>query len=102
MELIIHNLFTEEGPEIHIKSAALYVTEGEELSFWEVGCNANIKAKKAERCDFRQIMERATQRGHIAIGYRHSGASIFEINPEDKHVPQVWSEGDSIACVSEE
>lgn len=87
---LIAQLFDPEGNEIHIKECTLYAFEGESLNFWE-------------------IINRARQRGEVAIGYQlaadvAAGAAEkgLVINPLDKENKIVWSQGDKIVVLSED
>ncbi|RVW74725.1 putative ion channel CASTOR [Vitis vinifera] len=62
---VLEELFAEEGNEMQIRQANLYLREGEELSFYE-------------------IILRARQRREIVIGYRQSSAERAIINPQPK------------------
>nr|KYP72047.1 hypothetical protein KK1_011336 [Cajanus cajan] len=69
---VLEELFAEEGNEMHIRQADLYLCEGEELSFYE-------------------IMLRARQRREIVIGYRLANAERAVINPPAKTDRRKWS-----------
>jgi len=86
--LLLDDLFSAEGNEIHIKDANLYTFPGETLSFWG-------------------ILNRARQRGEVAIGWqRKEDADLFpkglNINPENKGVDYIWNVGDRIIVLSED
>ncbi|CAJ1976079.1 unnamed protein product [Sphenostylis stenocarpa] len=69
---VLEELFAEEGNEMHIRQADLYLCEGEELSFYE-------------------IMLRSRQRREIVIGYRLANAERAVINPPAKTDRRKWS-----------
>ncbi|KAL3565677.1 hypothetical protein D5086_033723 [Populus alba] len=62
---VLEELFADEGNELQIRQADLYLNEGEELSFYEV-------------------LLRARQRREIVIGYRAANAEKAVINPPAK------------------
>ncbi|KAL3565227.1 hypothetical protein D5086_033273 [Populus alba] len=62
---VLEELFADEGNELQIRQADLYLSEGEELSFYEV-------------------LLRARQRREIVIGYRAANAERAVINPPAK------------------
>ncbi|KHF98770.1 Ion channel CASTOR [Gossypium arboreum] len=63
---VLEELFAEEGNELHIRLAELYLHEGEEMSFYE-------------------IILRARQKREIVIGYRLENAERAVINPPNKN-----------------
>ncbi|XP_061352770.1 ion channel CASTOR-like [Gastrolobium bilobum] len=79
---VLEELFAEEGNEMHIRQADLYVCEGEELSFYE-------------------IMLRARQRREIVIGYRFANAERAVINPPAKNDRRKWSLMDVFVVITE-
>lgn len=79
---LVEQLFTEEGAELHIKHAWLYVEDGEVLSFW-------------------QVQKRALLRGHVLIGYRQASMADFLINPPNKATPMTWTLGCYFVVCSE-
>ncbi|KAL9314989.1 hypothetical protein ACSQ67_020441 [Phaseolus vulgaris] len=79
---VLEELFAEEGNEMHIRPADLYLCEGEELSFYE-------------------IMLRARQRREIVIGYRLDNAERAVINPPAKTDRRKWSLKDVFVVITE-
>ncbi|KAF7824304.1 ion channel CASTOR isoform X2 [Senna tora] len=80
---VLEELFAEEGNEMHIRQADLYLCEeGEELSFYE-------------------IMLRARQRRDIVIGYRLVNAERAVINPPSKNDRRKWSSKDVFVVITE-
>ncbi|KAL0366594.1 UNVERIFIED_CONTAM: Ion channel CASTOR [Sesamum radiatum] len=69
---VLEELFAEEGNELHIRGADLYLHEGEELSFYE-------------------LLLRARQRREIVIGYRLADTEKAVINPTAKNERRKWS-----------
>lgn len=92
MGLLIDDIFSEEGNELHIKDIRCYVhlEQNENLSFWG-------------------ILNRARQRGEVAIGYQRledttngSPEKGLVINPLDKSAEIHWTMGDKIVVISED
>ncbi|KAM3750131.1 hypothetical protein ACB098_04G014000 [Castanea mollissima] len=79
---VLEELFAEEGNEMHIRHADLYLREGEELSFYE-------------------ILLRARQRREIVIGYRFANAERAVINPPAKSERRRWSLKDLFVVIAE-
>ncbi|KAL2345997.1 hypothetical protein Fmac_007282 [Flemingia macrophylla] len=79
---VLEELFAEEGNEMHIRQADLYLCEGDELSFYE-------------------IMLRARQRREIVIGYRLANAERAVINPPAKSDRRKWSLKDVFVVITE-
>ncbi|KAM3702303.1 hypothetical protein ACJW31_04G015700 [Castanea mollissima] len=79
---VLEELFAEEGNEMHIRHADLYLHEGEELSFYE-------------------ILLRARQRREIVIGYRFANAERAVINPPAKSERRRWSLKDLFVVIAE-
>ncbi|XP_065881577.1 ion channel CASTOR-like isoform X5 [Euphorbia lathyris] len=79
---VLEELFAEEGNEMHIRQADLYLREGEELSFYE-------------------IILRARQRREIVIGYRAANAERAVINPPSKNERKKWSLKDVFVVIAE-
>jgi hypothetical protein len=79
---VLEELFAEEGNEMHIQQAEMYLSEGEELSFYEV-------------------LLRARQRREIVIGYRLSMADKAVINPPSKNEKRRWSVKDFLVVIAE-
>ncbi|XP_021691556.1 ion channel CASTOR isoform X5 [Hevea brasiliensis] len=79
---VLEELFAEEGNEMHIRQADLYLREGEELSFYE-------------------IILRARQRREIVIGYRLANAERAVINPPAKSERRRWSLKDVFVVIAE-
>ncbi|CAK7322484.1 unnamed protein product [Dovyalis caffra] len=79
---VLEELFAEEGNELQIRQADLYLREGEELSFYEV-------------------LLRARQRREIAIGYRVANAERAVINPPAKSERRRWSLNDVFVVIAE-
>lgn len=79
---VLEELFAEEGNELQIRQADLYLREGEELSFLEV-------------------LLRARQRREIVIGYRSVNAERAVINPPSKSERQRWSLQDVFVVIAE-
>lgn len=67
---------------MQIRGADLYISEGEELSFYEV-------------------LLRARQRREIVIGYRLANAEKAVINPPNKTAKQRWSVKDVFVVITE-
>ncbi|XP_076959776.1 ion channel CASTOR-like isoform X2 [Bidens hawaiensis] len=79
---VLEELFAEEGNEMHIRQADLYIKEGEELSFYE-------------------ILLRARQRREIVIGYRSGNVEKAVINPPGKMEKRRWSVKDVFVVIAE-
>ncbi|ONI27734.1 hypothetical protein PRUPE_1G102500 [Prunus persica] len=79
---VLEELFAEEGNELQIRQADLYLREGEELSFYEV-------------------LLRARQRREVMIGYRLADAERAVINPPSKSKRQRWSVKDVFVVIAE-
>nr|6O6J_A Chain A, Ion channel CASTOR [Lotus japonicus]6O7A_A Chain A, Ion channel CASTOR [Lotus japonicus]6O7A_B Chain B, Ion channel CASTOR [Lotus japonicus]6O7A_C Chain C, Ion channel CASTOR [Lotus japonicus]6O7A_D Chain D, Ion channel CASTOR [Lotus japonicus] len=79
---VLEELFAEEGNEMHIRQADIYLREGEEMSFYE-------------------IMLRARQRREILIGYRLANAERAVINPPAKTGRRKWSLKDVFVVITE-
>ncbi|CAI9268867.1 unnamed protein product [Lactuca saligna] len=79
---VLEELFAEEGNEMHIRQADLYIKEGEELSFYE-------------------ILLRARQRREIVIGYRLGNVEKAVINPPGKMEKRNWSLKDVFVVIAE-
>ncbi|KAI3459848.1 hypothetical protein Pfo_016511 [Paulownia fortunei] len=79
---VLEELFAEEGNELHIRGADLYLHEGEELSFYE-------------------ILLRARQRREIVIGYRPADTEKAVINPSAKNERRKWSLKDVFVVIAE-
>jgi len=72
----------KQGNELHIRTADLYLREGEEMNFYE-------------------IILRARQRKEIVIGYRLANAERAVINPPNKDVRRKWSTKDVFVVIAE-
>lgn len=72
----------QQGNELQIRQADLYLREAEELSFLEV-------------------ILRARQRREIIIGYRSANAERAVINPPSKSERQKWSLQDVFVVIAE-
>ncbi|KAG6736900.1 hypothetical protein POTOM_060170 [Populus tomentosa] len=72
----------DDGNELQIRQADLYLSEGEELSFYEV-------------------LLRARQRREIVIGYRAANAEKAVINPPAKSERRRWSLKDVFVVIAE-
>jgi len=91
--LLIDDIFSEEGNELHIKDIRcfVYIEQSESLSFWG-------------------ILNRARQRGEVAIGYQRledtlnstDGSKGLVINPVDKAAEINWVMGDKIIVISDD
>ncbi|KAJ6744942.1 ION CHANNEL POLLUX-RELATED [Salix purpurea] len=79
---VLEELFAEEGNELQIRQADLYLSEGEEMSFYEV-------------------VLRARQRREIVIGYRAANAERAVINPPAKTERRRWSLKDAFVVIAE-
>ncbi|KAM0946516.1 putative CASTOR/POLLUX/SYM8 ion channel domain, NAD(P)-binding domain superfamily [Dioscorea sansibarensis] len=79
---VLEELFAEEGNEIQIRPADLYLSEEEEMNFYE-------------------IILRARQRKEIVIGYRLENAERAVINPPAKDVRRRWSSKDVFVVIAE-
>lgn len=79
---VLEELFAEEGNELQIRQADLYLCEGEELSFLEV-------------------ILRARLRREIVIGYRAAYAERAVINPPLKSERRRWSLQDVFVVIAE-
>ena len=71
-----------QGNEMHIRQADLYIEEGEELSLYE-------------------ILLRARQRREIVIGYRSGNVEKAVINPPEKMKKRRWSVKDVFVVIAE-
>ncbi|GKV36185.1 hypothetical protein SLEP1_g44344 [Rubroshorea leprosula] len=78
---VLEELFAEEGNELQIRQADLYLDKGEELSFYE-------------------ILLRARQRREIVIGYRLADAERAIINPPAKSERRRWSLKDVFVVIA--
>ncbi|XP_022859461.1 ion channel CASTOR-like isoform X2 [Olea europaea var. sylvestris] len=79
---VLEELFAEEGNEMHIRGAAFYLEDSEELSFYEV-------------------LIRARQRREIVIGYRLADTEKAVINPPAKNERRAWSLSDVFIVIAE-
>uniref|UniRef100_A0A0E0KLG6 RCK N-terminal domain-containing protein n=1 Tax=Oryza punctata TaxID=4537 RepID=A0A0E0KLG6_ORYPU len=79
---VLEELFAEQGNEMQIRPADLYLREDEELNFFEV-------------------MLRGRQRKEIVIGYRLEDAERAIINPPDKVSRRRWSAKDVFVVITE-
>ncbi|KAL9144322.1 hypothetical protein ABFS82_14G289700 [Erythranthe guttata] len=79
---VLEELFAEEGNELHIRGANLYIHEDEELSFYE-------------------ILLRARQRREIVIGYRPADTGKAVINPSSKNERRKWSLKDVFVVIAD-
>lgn len=79
---VLEELFAEEGNELQIREADLYLNEDEELSFYE-------------------ILLRARQRREIVIGFRPSDSEKAVINPTAKSERRKWSMRDVFVVIAE-
>ncbi|TXG72687.1 hypothetical protein EZV62_001266 [Acer yangbiense] len=79
---VLEELFAEEGNELHIRQADVYLRDSEELSFFEV-------------------LLRARQRREIVIGYRLFNAERAVINPSSKGERRRWSLKDVFMVIAE-
>eukprot|EP00246_Nothoceros_aenigmaticus_P008992 TRINITY_DN2426_c0_g1_i2.p1 TRINITY_DN2426_c0_g1~~TRINITY_DN2426_c0_g1_i2.p1 ORF type:complete len:159 (-),score=36.27 TRINITY_DN2426_c0_g1_i2:472-948(-) len=80
---VLEELFAEEGNEMYIRTAEVYLYDQEELSFYDV-------------------MIRARQRQEIVIGYRKASSEKAIINPSDKATRVKWSVSDVFVVLAEE
>jgi hypothetical protein len=80
---VLEELFAEEGNEMYIRPAELYLFDQEELCFYEV-------------------MVRARQRNEVVIGYRLATMDHAIINPPNKNVRIAWTILDIFIVLSEE
>lgn len=72
-----------QGNEMYIRTAAIYLYDQEELSFYD-------------------IMSRARQRHEIVIGYRLAAMEQALINPPNKAVLRNWSINDVFIVLAED
>ncbi|KAG0503117.1 hypothetical protein HPP92_003189 [Vanilla planifolia] len=79
---VLEELFAEEGNEMQIRTADLYLREEEEMNFYE-------------------IILRGRQRKEIVIGYRLAEGERAVINPPVKDVRRKWSSKDVFVVISE-
>ncbi|KAL3724291.1 hypothetical protein ACJRO7_029457 [Eucalyptus globulus] len=79
---VLEELFAEEGNELHIRPADLYLCEGEELSFYE-------------------LLLRTRLRREIMIGYCLANAEKAVINPPAKDERRTWSLRDVFVVITE-
>ncbi|KAK0608476.1 hypothetical protein LWI29_031250 [Acer saccharum] len=79
---VLEELFAEEGNELHIRPADVYLRDSEELSFFEV-------------------LLRARQRREIVIGYRLFNTERAIINPSSKSERRRWSLKDVFMVIAE-
>ncbi|KAL3690885.1 hypothetical protein R1sor_004536 [Riccia sorocarpa] len=80
---VLEELFAEQGNEMYIRPAEMYVYDQEELSFYE-------------------IMVRARQRQEIIIGYRLASEERAIINPPHKFASHKWSLEDVFVVMARE
>ncbi|KAL2623237.1 hypothetical protein R1flu_003442 [Riccia fluitans] len=80
---VLEELFAEEGNEIYIRPAEIYLYDQEALSFYE-------------------IMVRARQRQEIVIGYRLASEDKAIINPPNKFATHKWSLEDIFVVMARE
>ncbi|XP_062026105.1 ion channel DMI1 isoform X2 [Rosa rugosa] len=78
---VLEELFAEEGNEMCIKPAELYLYDQEELCFYD-------------------IMLRGRQRREVVIGYRLANAERAVINPSLKSAVRKWSHDDVFVVIS--
>ncbi|XP_047330284.1 ion channel CASTOR-like isoform X2 [Impatiens glandulifera] len=79
---VLEELFAEDGNEMQIRLADLYLREGEDLSFYDV-------------------LLRARRRREIVIGYRVANTDKAVINPPGKHEKRKWSVNDVFVVIAE-
>ncbi|PKA60201.1 putative ion channel CASTOR [Apostasia shenzhenica] len=79
---VLEELFAEEGNEMQIRPADLYLREEEEMNFYE-------------------IVLRGRQRKEIVIGYRLAEAERAIINPPSKETSRKWSSKDVFVVITE-
>ncbi|XP_020096743.1 probable ion channel CASTOR isoform X3 [Ananas comosus] len=79
---VLEELFAEEGNEMQIRPADLYLREEEEMNFYE-------------------IILRARQRKEIVIGYRLENAERAIMNPPNKDTRRKWSSKDVFVVIAE-
>ncbi|KAG0498891.1 hypothetical protein HPP92_003582 [Vanilla planifolia] len=79
---VLEELFAEEGNEMQIRTADLYLREEEEMNFYE-------------------IILRGRQRKEIVIGYRLAEGERAVINPPVKDLRRQWSSKDVFVVISE-
>lgn len=79
---VLEELFAEEGNEMQIRGASLYLCDIVELSFYEV-------------------LLRARQRRQIVIGYRLANADKAVINPPAKTERRKWSVKDVFVVIAD-
>lgn len=77
---VIEELFAADGNEMCVKPAIFYLSDGEELCFYD-------------------LMLRARQRKEIVIGYRIAEADRAVINPSHKLRRRRWSVNDVIIVI---
>ncbi|KAL6137996.1 hypothetical protein ACLB2K_063284 [Fragaria x ananassa] len=78
---VLEELFAEEGNEMCIKPAELYLYDQEELCFYD-------------------IMLRGRQRWEVVIGYRLANTERAIINPSQKSAVRKWSLDDVFVIIS--
>lgn len=82
-KLVTRNVLPfDQGNELQIRPADLYLREEEELNFYE-------------------IILRARQRKEIVIGYRLANAERAVVNPPKKDVRRKWSSKDVFVVIAE-
>ena len=85
MNTILSCLFEEEGSEMYLRRAGLYVPPGAELSFFDV----------MAICRSREVPE-------VAIGFRAAHDADCVINPPNKSEKRVWAEDDMLVVLAED
>ena len=78
---ILEILFAEEGDEICMRDVRRYACADEHLSFFS-------------------LVMRARAVREVAIGYKRGGAEVI-LNPESKHEPMTWGQGDILIVLGE-
>eukprot|EP00245_Coleochaete_scutata_P011027 TRINITY_DN4008_c0_g3_i1.p1 TRINITY_DN4008_c0_g3~~TRINITY_DN4008_c0_g3_i1.p1 ORF type:complete len:140 (+),score=25.71 TRINITY_DN4008_c0_g3_i1:2-421(+) len=80
---ILEELFSHQGNEIYIRTASLYINDGEIASFYE-------------------LMICARHRNEIMIGYRCKSDEVCVLNPPDKAKPRMWASDDCFIIIAED
>ena len=81
---ILNEMFQEEGSELYLRPASLYMHENEEASFFDVMARA-----------------RERENPEIIIGYQLEGEEVV-LNPEEKTEPRIWTSGDFLVVLAED
>ena len=81
---ILGEMFQEEGNELYLRQALLYMHEGEEATFFDVMARA-----------------RERENPEIIVGYQLAGEDVV-LNPENKSEPRRWTAADYLVVLAED